>query len=156
MWIRSAWIVLLGARNTCRTEQVSFVIGFEGGVGVDRSKMRRKGVSNRGASMPKTTRGEYCAVYCVLSSVIVSLCSHCTVFCVLSSVILLLCTHRTVYCVLSSVIVSLCTHCTVYTVYKRMRIFKLTLKSEVLSNSITVLCIWFLIIVISALFDHPI
>jgi len=37
---------------------VSFDIGFEGGVGVDRSKMRREGVPNRGASMPKTTRGE--------------------------------------------------------------------------------------------------
>jgi len=37
---------------------VSFEIGFEGGVGVDRSKMRREGVPNRGASMPKTTRGE--------------------------------------------------------------------------------------------------
>jgi len=36
---------------------VSFEIGFEGGVGVDRSKMRR-GVPNRGASMLKTTRGE--------------------------------------------------------------------------------------------------
>jgi len=34
---------------------VSFEIGFEGGVGVDRSKMRREGVPN---SMPKTTRGE--------------------------------------------------------------------------------------------------
>jgi hypothetical protein len=37
---------------------VSFEIGFEGGVSVDRSKMRRDGVPNRGASMPKTTRGE--------------------------------------------------------------------------------------------------
>jgi len=35
------WIVLLGARNACRTEQVSLEIGFEGGVGVDKSKMRR-------------------------------------------------------------------------------------------------------------------
>jgi len=34
--------VLLGARNACRTEQVSFEIAFEGGVGVDRSKMRRE------------------------------------------------------------------------------------------------------------------
>jgi len=34
--------VLLGARNACRTEQVSFEIGFEGSVGVDRSKMRRE------------------------------------------------------------------------------------------------------------------
>jgi len=50
--------VLLGARNACRTEQVSFEIGFEGGIGVDRSKMRREGVPNRGASMTKTTRGE--------------------------------------------------------------------------------------------------
>jgi len=49
---------LLGTRNACRTEQVSFEIGFEGGVGVDISKMRRKGVPNREASMPKTTRGE--------------------------------------------------------------------------------------------------
>jgi len=37
---------------------VSFEIGFEGGVGVDRSKMRREGVAIRGASMPKTTKGE--------------------------------------------------------------------------------------------------
>jgi len=50
--------VLLGARNACRTEQVSFEIGFEGGVGVDRSMMKREGVPNKGASMPKTTRGE--------------------------------------------------------------------------------------------------
>jgi len=50
--------VLLGARNACRTEQVSFEIRFEGGVGVDRSKMRRERVPNRGVSMPKTTRGE--------------------------------------------------------------------------------------------------
>jgi len=49
---------LLGARNVCRTEQVSFEIGFKGGVGVDKSKMRREGVPNRGASVPKTTRGE--------------------------------------------------------------------------------------------------
>jgi len=51
--------VLLGARNACRTEQVSFEIGFQGSVGVDRSKMRREGVPNRGAIiMPKCTRGE--------------------------------------------------------------------------------------------------
>jgi len=38
---------------------VSFEIGFDGCVGVDRSKIRKKGVSNRGpASMLKTTRGE--------------------------------------------------------------------------------------------------
>jgi len=37
---------------------VSFEIGFEGGVGVDRSKMRKEGVPNRKASMPKTSRGE--------------------------------------------------------------------------------------------------
>jgi len=37
---------------------VSFEIGFEGGLDVDRSKMRTEGVPNRGASMPKTTRGE--------------------------------------------------------------------------------------------------
>jgi len=58
MLIRSAWIVLLGTRNACRTEQVSFEIGVEGDLGVDRSKMRREGVPNRGASMLKTTRGE--------------------------------------------------------------------------------------------------
>jgi len=51
-------IVLLGARNACRTEQVSCEIGFEGGVGVDKSKMRREGVPNREASLPKTARGE--------------------------------------------------------------------------------------------------
>jgi len=39
-------------------EHNSFEIVFEGGVGVDRSKMRREEVPNRGASMPKTTRGE--------------------------------------------------------------------------------------------------
>jgi len=33
-------------------------IEFEGGVGVDKSKMRTEGVPNRGASMPKTTRSE--------------------------------------------------------------------------------------------------
>jgi len=48
---------LLGARNACRTEKVSFEIGFEGGVDVE-SKTRREGVPNRGASMPITTRGE--------------------------------------------------------------------------------------------------
>jgi len=42
MRIRSAWIELLGARNACRTEQVTFEIRLEGGVGVDRSKMRRE------------------------------------------------------------------------------------------------------------------
>jgi len=36
--------VLLGARNACRIEQVSFEIEFEGGIGVDRSKKRREGV----------------------------------------------------------------------------------------------------------------
>jgi len=50
--------VLLGTRNACRTEQVSFQIGFESGVGVDRSKKRREGVPKGGASMPKTTIGE--------------------------------------------------------------------------------------------------
>jgi len=37
---------------------VSFETGFEGGVGVDRSKMKREGVPNRGSSMPITMRGE--------------------------------------------------------------------------------------------------
>ena len=35
MRIRSEWIELLGARNACRTEQVSFEIEFEGSVSVD-------------------------------------------------------------------------------------------------------------------------
>jgi len=58
MKIKSAWIELLRARDDCRTEQMSIEIGFQGSVGVDRSKMRREGVPNRVASMPKTTRGE--------------------------------------------------------------------------------------------------
>ena len=37
---------------------MSFEIGFEGSVSVDRSKMKKEGIPNRGASMPKTTRGE--------------------------------------------------------------------------------------------------
>jgi hypothetical protein len=37
---------------------MSFEIGFEGSVSVDRSTMRREGVPNRGTSVPKTTRGE--------------------------------------------------------------------------------------------------
>jgi len=37
---------------------VSFEIGFVGGIGVDRSKMRKEGVPNGGASMPKTATGE--------------------------------------------------------------------------------------------------
>jgi len=45
-------------KNACGTEQVSFEIGFESGVRVDRSKTRREEVPNRGASMPKTTGGE--------------------------------------------------------------------------------------------------
>jgi len=50
---------IVRARNACRKEQVSFEIGFEGGVGVDRSKIRREGVPNREASMSKTMpRGE--------------------------------------------------------------------------------------------------
>jgi len=40
-------LVLLGARNVCRTEQVSFEIRFEGGVDFDRSKMRREGGSSK-------------------------------------------------------------------------------------------------------------
>ena len=53
-----AWIELLGARNARRTEQVSFEIRFEGSVSVDRSKMRREGVPNRGTCVPKTTRSK--------------------------------------------------------------------------------------------------
>jgi len=38
---------------------VSFEIEFEGGIGVDRSKMRiGEGIPNRETNMPKTTRGE--------------------------------------------------------------------------------------------------
>jgi len=37
---------------------VSFEVRFEGSVRVDRSQMRREGVPNRGASMPKTARGK--------------------------------------------------------------------------------------------------
>ena len=40
------------------TVQVSFEIGFEGSLSVDRSKMRMEGVVKGGVSMPKTTRGE--------------------------------------------------------------------------------------------------
>jgi hypothetical protein len=58
MRIRSARFELLGARNACRTEQVSFEIGFEGSVSFDRFKMMREGVPNRGTSMPKTTGGK--------------------------------------------------------------------------------------------------
>jgi len=58
MLTRSAWIELIGARNACRIEQVKFETGFEGGVGVDRSKMRREGVPNTGTCRPKTTGGE--------------------------------------------------------------------------------------------------
>jgi len=42
----------------CLQNRTSFKIGFEGGVGVDKSKMRREGVPNRGASMLKTTISE--------------------------------------------------------------------------------------------------
>ena len=49
---------LLGTRNALSREKVSFEIGFEGRVSVNRFKMRRKGIPNRGASMPKTTRCE--------------------------------------------------------------------------------------------------
>ena len=35
-----------------------FEIGVEGSVRSDRPKMRREGIPNRGASMPKTTGGE--------------------------------------------------------------------------------------------------
>ena len=58
MRIRSAWLELLGTRNARRTEQGSSEIGFEGSVSVDRSKMRREGVPNRGTSVPKTTRSK--------------------------------------------------------------------------------------------------
>jgi len=34
------------------------ILALKGGVGVDRSKIRREVVPNRGASMPKTTRRE--------------------------------------------------------------------------------------------------
>ena len=37
---------------------MSFEIGFEGSVSVDRSKMRREGIPDRRTSMSKTTRGK--------------------------------------------------------------------------------------------------
>ena len=49
---------MLRARNAFSREKVSFEIGFEGSVSVNRSKMRWEGIPNRGASMPKTTRCE--------------------------------------------------------------------------------------------------
>ena len=49
---------LLGTRNAFSREKVSFEMGFEGSVSVNRSKMMRKGIPKRGASMPKTTRCE--------------------------------------------------------------------------------------------------
>ena len=49
---------LLGTRNAFSSEKVSFEIGFESRVSDNRSKMRRKGIPNGGASMPKTTRCE--------------------------------------------------------------------------------------------------
>ena len=46
-------------RQRCWQQRISeFEIGFEGSVSVDKSKMGREGIPNRGASMPKTTRGE--------------------------------------------------------------------------------------------------
>jgi hypothetical protein len=50
-------LICHGPENACRTEQVSFGIGFEGIVSFDRSKMRREGVSDRGPRMSKTTGG---------------------------------------------------------------------------------------------------
>ena len=49
---------MLGARNAFSREKMSFEIGFEGRVSFNRSKMRWKGIPNRGASMQKTTRCE--------------------------------------------------------------------------------------------------
>ena len=49
---------MLGARNAFSREKVSFEIRFEGSVSVNRSKMGKKEIPNRGASMPKTTRCE--------------------------------------------------------------------------------------------------
>ena len=46
---------MLGARNAFSREKVSFEVGFEGRVSVNRSEMRWEGIPNRGASMPKTT-----------------------------------------------------------------------------------------------------
>ena len=47
---------MLRARNTFSREKMSFEIGFEGSVSVNRSKMRWEGIPKRGASIPKTTR----------------------------------------------------------------------------------------------------
>jgi len=48
----------LGYRNACTREKVSFWIGFEDNVRVDRSEMMRVGIPKRRASMLKTTRGK--------------------------------------------------------------------------------------------------
>ena len=37
---------------------MSFEIRFDGSMKIDRSEMRREGISYRGASTPKTTRGK--------------------------------------------------------------------------------------------------
>jgi len=48
---------LLGVRNACTRELVSFYIGFEDSVRVNRSEMTREGMPKGRASMSKQTRG---------------------------------------------------------------------------------------------------
>jgi len=49
---------LLGARDACTREKVSFKIGFEDSVRFGRSQMMRKGIPKGRASRSKTTRGK--------------------------------------------------------------------------------------------------
>jgi len=49
---------LLGARDACSREKMSFYIGFEDSVRVGRSEMMRDGILKRRTSMTKTTRGK--------------------------------------------------------------------------------------------------
>jgi len=50
------WIELLGAKNACTREKVSFEIGFEDSIRVGRSEIMRERIQKR--SMSKTTRGK--------------------------------------------------------------------------------------------------
>jgi len=49
---------MLGARDACTREKVSFQIGFEDSVRVGRSEMTREGISKGRACMSKITRGK--------------------------------------------------------------------------------------------------
>jgi len=45
-------------RNACTIEKVSFYIGLEDSVRVDRSEMTKEGIANRRASISKTSRSK--------------------------------------------------------------------------------------------------